>query len=322
MKRRPKRPAPAPRPSGRPRPEPPPGPIRGERSGPAPRSRPAAPARPGPSGRVPPRRRPRSPRRSRLAEATVEIALGVERAVLEGRKRADRTLAAGACGSGATWPARPPVHQPGDLRPVPLAGLDRAAGPRRPEERLLIATLLDSPSVHPACRVWARALGRDPSRLIALGDAPTWAARAEGLRRLLEGRPVTADPWRLFPPWLREHLPLPPGGGSAKARFVELLQTLQTRPPLWVRAQEPDAGPLGRAARAGAEALGPPPGDRRGQARPRFRRLPPAGLRARGAGDPGPRLAGRRPGLRPRPRRTLVGLPAPGPAARRSTWPP
>jgi 16S rRNA (cytosine967-C5)-methyltransferase len=51
---------------------------------------------------------------------------------------------------------------------------------------------------------------------------------------------VTADPWRLFPPWLRENLPLPPGGGSPKARYVELLDALQKRPPLWVRAQGVD----------------------------------------------------------------------------------
>ena len=79
---------------------------------------------------------------------------------------------------------------------------------------------------------------------MALGDAPSWTARAEGLRRLLEGRPVTADPWRLFPPWLREHLPLPPGGGSPKTKYVELLQVLQTPAPLWVRAQNADEARL------------------------------------------------------------------------------
>jgi 16S rRNA (cytosine967-C5)-methyltransferase len=35
-------------------------------------------------------------------------------------------------------------------------------------------------------------------------------------------------------------LPLPPGGGSPKAKYVELLQALQARPPLWVRAQGAD----------------------------------------------------------------------------------
>src|SRR5262249_39608852 len=49
-----------------------------------------------------------------------------------------------------------------------------------------------------------------------------------------------ADPWRLFPSWLREHLPLPPGGASPKLRYLELLRTLQARPSLWLRAQGTD----------------------------------------------------------------------------------
>jgi 16S rRNA (cytosine967-C5)-methyltransferase len=109
------------------------------------------------------------------------------------------------------------------------------------EERMLLAWMLDASQIHPACRVWARVCGRDPARLVPLGDAPHWTARAQGLKRWLEGRPVTADPWRLFPDWLREHLPLPPGGAPPKAKYLELLHALQTRPPLWVRAQGPDA---------------------------------------------------------------------------------
>ena len=113
------------------------------------------------------------------------IVLGVERAVFEGRKRADRCC-----------PPRPrPRHE---LAPPDHRFISRATfalfrwhgwiepldlpGPRL-EERLLIAThSWICPVVPPACRVWARALGRDPSHLVALGDAPTWAARAEGLR--------------------------------------------------------------------------------------------------------------------------------------------
>src|SRR5262249_40496017 len=82
--------------------------------------------------------------------------------------------------------------------------------------------------------------GRDPDRMLPLGDAPNWTARGEGWKRLLGGRPVNADPWRLFPSWLREHLPLPPGSGSPKFRLLDLLQSLQRRPSLWVRAQGDD----------------------------------------------------------------------------------
>ena len=175
-----------------------------------------------------------------LAQAAIQIATRVEREVLRDRKRADRMLGA------ELRPRRdlaPPDHRfisqcafallrwGGWLEPLGLV---------QPEERLLYAWLLDSPTVHPACRVWARTLRRDPARLVALGDAPNWTARSEGFKRLLEGRAVTADPWRLFPDWLRENLPLPPGGGSPKSRFVELLLALQKRPSLWVRVQGAD----------------------------------------------------------------------------------
>ena len=46
----------------------------------------------------------------------------------------------------------------------------------------------------------------------------------------------------LFPDWFRSVAPLPPGPGAAKARQIGLIESLQTRSPLWVRAQgvEPD----------------------------------------------------------------------------------
>ncbi|WP_159452328.1 hypothetical protein [Singulisphaera sp. GP187] len=175
-----------------------------------------------------------------LAQAAILIATRVEREVWRDRKRADRLLGA------LLRPRRdlaPPDHRfisqcafallrwGGWLEPLGLV---------QPEERLLYAWLLDSPTVHPACRVWARNLRRDPARLVALGDAPNWTTRSEGFKRLLDGRAVTADPWRLFPPWLRENLPLPPGGGSPKTRFVEFLLALQKRPSLWVRVQGAD----------------------------------------------------------------------------------
>ncbi|WP_435018942.1 RsmB/NOP family class I SAM-dependent RNA methyltransferase [Tundrisphaera sp. TA3] len=175
-----------------------------------------------------------------LARATVEIATKIERAVLTDERRADRALA---------WELRNrrDLSAP-DHRFVSRAvfALFRWRGwvdtihEERIETRLLLSCLLDFTSVHPVCRVWAKKIGRDPGRLLALGDAPNWTARGEGWKRLNEGRPVVADPWKLFPDWLRQHLPLPPGGGSPKMKYLELLNSLQTRPPLWVRAQGVD----------------------------------------------------------------------------------
>jgi 16S rRNA (cytosine967-C5)-methyltransferase len=170
----------------------------------------------------------------------VTIAGQVERAVLDEKKRADRTLALALRGRRDL--ATPDHHFISEA----VFALFRWRGWIEPlrlpkdEARLLLAWLLDSPHIHPVCRSWAGAIGRDPSRLIALGDAPNWTARAEGMKRWLGGRAVTADPWRLFPDWLRDHLPLPPGGGSPKLKYLELLHTIQTRPPLWVRAQGSD----------------------------------------------------------------------------------
>jgi 16S rRNA (cytosine967-C5)-methyltransferase len=171
-----------------------------------------------------------------LAEAAVEIALNVENAVLCEGKYADRVLS-------ALLRKRRDLAAP-DQRFISSAtfalfrwrGWIEPLGLARPEARLLYAVLLDSRHVHPVCRHWARQVGLDPSRLTPLGHAPNWPARSEGFRRLVSLPAVTADPWRLFPAWLREHLPLPPGGGSPKMRYVELLEALQTPAPLWVRA--------------------------------------------------------------------------------------
>jgi 16S rRNA (cytosine967-C5)-methyltransferase len=176
-----------------------------------------------------------------LARATAEIAEAVERAVLDDGKHADRVISA--------LLRRRRDLAASDHRFVSQAifalfrwrGWIVPLGPRPIEARLLWSVLLDSMRIHAVCRVWGQVLGIEPSRLLALGDAPNWPARAEGFRRMLGGRPVTADPWRLFPDWLREHLPLPPGGASTKTRYMELLQVLQTRPPLWVRSQASDS---------------------------------------------------------------------------------
>jgi 16S rRNA (cytosine967-C5)-methyltransferase len=177
-----------------------------------------------------------------LARATVEIAKAVEAAVYAGGKRADREL--------AVQLKRRRELGPSDGRQIsaavfalfrwrgwvePLGDLDIA-------ERLMLSLLLDEPQVPAIGRILARWSGWDAARLMPLGDAPDWKALSEGFRRLLGGHAVTADPWRLFPPFLRDHLPVPPGAQSVKFRHMELLQVLQRRPPLWVRVQgaEPD----------------------------------------------------------------------------------
>jgi len=173
----------------------------------------------------------------KLSRAAIEIAATVEAGVLSDGKHADRMLSQ-------------ILRERHDLGPPDRMLISQAVfalfrwkgwldplALERPEARLLFAWLLDAPIVHPVCRVWARAIEFDPSRLFTLGGAPSWTARADAWKRLHDGVAVTADPWRLFPPWLREHLPLSPGSGSPKLKNLELLEALQSRPPIWVRAQ-------------------------------------------------------------------------------------
>lgn len=172
-----------------------------------------------------------------LSAAVIDAARVAESAVDREHKRADRVIA--QCLRGRRDLAAP------DLLFVSQAvfalfrwrGWVDGLNMRNMEERLLLSWLLDAPFVHPVCRFWARQIGRDGGRLVAFGDAPGWTGRAEALKRWVDGRVVNADPWRLFPAWLREVLPLPPGIGSPKAKYLELLDSFQRRPPLWVRAQ-------------------------------------------------------------------------------------
>lgn len=177
-----------------------------------------------------------------LSGAAIRIATTVESVVRANEGRADKTLAR-------------LLKERRDLAPPDHRFISRSVfalfrwkgwvdqlgvGLDRIEARLLYAWLLDSETVHPACRLWAQAIGRDASRLFPLGDAPSWTARGEGMKRLLDVRAFNADPWRLFPNWLREVLPLPPGGASPKLRYLEFLHALQRRPSIWVRAQRDD----------------------------------------------------------------------------------
>jgi 16S rRNA (cytosine967-C5)-methyltransferase len=110
----------------------------------------------------------------------------------------------------------------------------------RIEEQLLLGSLLDSTEIGPVARVWAQRAGLRPESLVPVGDAPSWTGRAEGLKRWTGGRSVNADPWMLFPAWLRNELPLPPGASTPKVRRLEFLAALQARPSLWlgVRGQD------------------------------------------------------------------------------------
>lgn len=172
-----------------------------------------------------------------LSIAVVAAAELAERAVFDEHKRGDRAIA-------SALRLRRDLAAP-DHRFVAQAvfALLRWHGWVEPlqlpriEERLLLSWILDATTIHPVCRHWAKLIARDPSRLVAVGDAPNWTARAEGLKRWVNGRAVNADPWRLFPDWIRMHLPLPPGGASPKTRALFLLDALQRRPLLWVRAQ-------------------------------------------------------------------------------------
>jgi 16S rRNA (cytosine967-C5)-methyltransferase len=169
-----------------------------------------------------------------LAGLSASIGPGVIRAVLGSGKRLEPALAEALEGRRAL--------KRGDRQLVirALSSLMRWWGWIEPlrlvriEDQLLLAGLLDSAEVHEIFRAWARKAGRDPYRLFTSGDAPNWTARAEGLKRWTEGRTVAADPWLLFPAWLRDQLPVPPGDGTAKARRLALLFALQTRSPLWI----------------------------------------------------------------------------------------
>jgi 16S rRNA (cytosine967-C5)-methyltransferase len=110
-------------------------------------------------------------------------------------------------------------------------------GPLSTPERLLLATLLDSPAVDPVARVWARVCGRQADSLLALKDAPNWTARTEGFKRNAQRTNPLVDPWALFPAWFRSEVPLPPGESPPKQRAIAWIESLQTPQRLWVRAQ-------------------------------------------------------------------------------------
>ncbi len=111
---------------------------------------------------------------------------------------------------------------------------------KRAEEQLLLASLLEFPELSAFGRVWAERIGRPVDWLVPVGDAPSWTGRAEGLKRWLGAQAVNADPWRLFPAWLRDQLPVPPGDGTPKTRRLDFLAALQSRSPAWVAVRGGD----------------------------------------------------------------------------------
>jgi 16S rRNA (cytosine967-C5)-methyltransferase len=176
----------------------------------------------------------REPSSAKLAELTAAVASAVVRSVLESGKRLEPAIAE-ALGSN-----RDASRQDRRLLYRVLTALLRWRGWIEPlrlvriEDQLALAWLLDSREVNAFCRTWAAKAGHPPDRVLAVGDAPSWTARAEGLKRWMGGHPVNADPWLLFPGWLREQLPLPPGQAAPKARRLDFLFALQSRWPLWV----------------------------------------------------------------------------------------
>jgi 16S rRNA (cytosine967-C5)-methyltransferase len=189
----------------------------------------------------PSRLSPELPVGQSLADLTATIAPEVIKAVVNGQTRLAKAISDARGGRNRIAPKD-------YLRVLPaVAALLRWWGwieplhLRRAEENLLLAWLLDATELSVMARSWATRLGRDPARLFLAGGAPGWTGRAEALKRFCDGRPVNADPWRLFPDWLRDQLPVPPGDDSAKVRRLSFLHALQSNPPVWMGARTQSA---------------------------------------------------------------------------------
>jgi 16S rRNA (cytosine967-C5)-methyltransferase len=187
-----------------------------------------------------------------LARLAAQIATRAQAEVFEAHKHADRVLAAALRGRRNLSLADQRFVSQAVFALFRWRGWIEPALRDRPiEHHLLVSTLMDLEHVVPACRVWARQSGVDPSALMALGDAPGWPAKVAGLRRMLGGRNVNPDPWKLVPDWVRTQVPVPPGEGSDKVRYAEWLRVVQSRSPLWVRYQGADPAAAWEALRSG-----------------------------------------------------------------------
>jgi 16S rRNA (cytosine967-C5)-methyltransferase len=172
-----------------------------------------------------------------VADASVAAVEAALHAVFGEKQRSDRAVVGVIRGfPGLTWAdkawVRAAVHSVFRWH----GWVDRL-GLGSTEARLVTSILLDEKEVPEVARVLARRCGVEPSRLFALGDAPDWPQIAEGLRRLFDERKLSTDPWLLFPTWLKDILPVPPGEDAPKHRFVRFLLTLQRRSPLWLRSR-------------------------------------------------------------------------------------
>lgn len=177
-----------------------------------------------------------------VADAAVEVAEAVERVVVEDGRRSERAMASAMSRLGRlTWADKAWIKQ-AQMSLFRWHGWVRHLDLERVEARLLVSVLLDHSEVPEVARLWAKAVGVNPTRLFGLAGAPDWAARAEGLRRLFDNRRLTTDPWLLFPAWIKDALPLPPGNDAPKHRLVAFLQQLQKRPALWLRARTAEPG--------------------------------------------------------------------------------
>ncbi|WP_165227439.1 hypothetical protein [Aquisphaera insulae] len=169
-----------------------------------------------------------------VAALTASLTPKVMKAVLDSGKRLEPALAAALEGRKETsWSHRRVATRSisallrwwGWIEPLRLVQV---------EEQLALASALDSTEIDGSARIWAEKAGIPRTAMMAAGDAPNWTARAEALKRWVQGRPVTADPWLLFPAWLRDQLPVPPGDTPAKGKRLAFLFTLQLPCPLWV----------------------------------------------------------------------------------------
>jgi 16S rRNA (cytosine967-C5)-methyltransferase len=175
-----------------------------------------------------------------VAEMTAAIAPAVLHAIFSERLRLPMALSTALEGRGATRPRDRFWMTRGLGALLRWWGWIEPLHMKRVEEQLLLAWLLDSVEVGAIAKVWAARIGRHPDRLVPVGDAPNWTGRAEGLKRWTEGRAVNADPWRLFPAWLRDQLPVPPGDATPKMRKLDFLAALQARPSQWVAVRGKD----------------------------------------------------------------------------------
>lgn len=100
---------------------------------------------------------------------------------------------------------------------------------------LLLASLLESDRIDDTQRNWAARCDLSLERLIALGDAPNWAVRGEGYRRVVGSQKANVDPWSLLPGWIRNRLPEVPVDEQSKLWHSKILEGFQARPHQWVR---------------------------------------------------------------------------------------